>query len=804
MRLLLKSLAKLLSLALVLAVTLGIGFAVYTISLLKDLPSIEQLREIQLSVPLRIYSGDNLLIGEYGNERRIPIKVGDMPAIVTDAVLAAEDDNFYQHPGVDFGGIVRAAISNLQSGSHGQGASTITMQVARNFFLSREKTYTRKLKEILLAFSMERSLSKDEILELYINKIFLGHRAYGFGAAAQVYYGRALNDLSLPEMAMLAGLPKAPSRDNPVRNPKRAEERRNYVLRRLRELHKIDDFAFENAIKAPVTSRLHVTEVELDAPYVSEMARQQMVKQFGKPVYESGYNVYLTIDSGDQQAANRTLRKGLLAYDRRHGHRGPVKTLDLGTQQDASLVAAELAQIPASHEIVPAMVTSVAEQSFRALTRDGSEIEADWEGIKWARKHLNANSLGPVPKQAGEVVSPGDIVHVAKDEEKGWQLSQLPDVSGALVSLSPYDGAILSLAGGFDYYLSKFNRATQARRQPGSNIKPFIYSAALDKGFSAASLVSGAPIVIEDVPGHLWRPENYSRKFFGPTRLRRALSLSLNLVSVRLLRYIGVNYGRDHLEKFGFERQHLPGTLSLALGSASLTPLEIAAGFATFASGGMRVKPHLIQRIEDQEGNLIPLAAEENRQELPAELPTMVVEAEPGPDGDKDEITDPNRAISAENAFLTTSMMQQVIRSGTAKKALSLERNDIAGKTGTTNNFVDAWFSGFTPDLETTVWVGFDTPAHLGKRESGATAALPIWIDYMRIALEDIPENPITPPLGITTRFVNKKNGRPTSKDDPNGYQEYFMAGTVPSARPQAAYTRPVSSAAAAITEDLF
>ncbi|MEA3291188.1 MAG: penicillin-binding protein 1A [Pseudomonadota bacterium] len=804
MQLLLKSLTKLLSLALVLVVTLGVGFAVYTVSLLKDLPSIEQLREIQLSVPLRIYSGDNLLIGEYGNERRIPIKIADMPAIVTDAVLAAEDDNFYQHPGVDFGGIARAALSNLQSGSHGQGASTITMQVARNFFLSREKTYTRKLKEILLAFSMERSLSKDEILELYINKIFLGHRAYGFGAAAQVYYGRALKDLSLPEIAMLAGLPKAPSRDNPVRNPKRAEERRNYVLRRLHELHKIDDFAFENAVKAPVTSRLHVTEVEMDAPYVSEMARQQMVKQFGKSVYESGYNVYLTIDSGDQRAANLTLREGLLAYDRRHGYRGPVKTLDPDTQQDASLVAAELAQIPASHEIVPAMVTAVAKQSFRALTRDGSEIEVGWEGIKWARKHLNANSLGPAPKQAGEVVSPGDIVHVAKDEEKGWQLSQLPNVSGALVSLSPHDGAILSLAGGFDYYLSKFNRATQARRQPGSNIKPFIYSAALDKGFSAASLVSGAPIVIEDVPGHLWRPENYSKKFFGPTRLRRALSLSLNLVSVRLLRYIGVNYGRDHLEKFGFERQHLPGTLSLALGSASLTPLEIAAGFATFASGGMRVKPHLIQRIENQDGNLIPLAAEEIRQEIPAEPPVVVVEAEPATDGDKEEITDPNRAISAENAFLTTSMMQQVIRSGTAKKARSLERNDIAGKTGTTNNFVDAWFSGFTPDLETTVWVGFDTPAHLGKRESGATAALPIWIDYMRIALEDIPENPITPPPGITTRFVNKKNGRPTSKDDPNGYQEYFMAGTVPSARPQAAYSRPVSSAAAAVTEDLF
>ena len=812
MRLFLKFLSKILLLGIVLAITLGTGFTVYTLGLLKDLPTIEQLREVKFSVPLRIYSSDGLLIGEYGRERRIPVRVEESPPLLTDAILAAEDANFYQHPGVDFAGIVRAALSNLRSGSHGQGASTITMQVARNFFLSREKTYTRKLKEILLAFEMERALSKDEILELYINKIFLGQRAYGFGAAARVYYGRDLADLSLPEIAMLAGLPKAPSRDNPVRNPVRAEERRNYVLRRLWELGKIDDFAYENAVKAPVTSSLHVTTFELDAPYVAEMARRQMVEWFGKEVYESGFNVQVTVGADDQRAATQALRRGLIAYDRRHGYRGPATTLDPGIMADPRRVVEALQAVPSSGEIVPAAVTAVQERSFRAMLRDGAEIEVGWDGMNWARRHLGANSLGPQPKQAAEIVSPGDVVFVAREQEgeksgeHGWQLSQLPEISGALVSLRPADGAILALVGGFDYSLSEFNRATQARRQPGSNIKPFIYSAALDKGYTPASLVSGAPIVVEDVPGHLWRPENYSRKFFGPVRLRFALSKSLNLVSVRLLRNIGIDYALQHLEKFGFDRSNLPHTLSLALGSASLTPIEVAAGFAVFASGGMKVRPYLIQRIVDREGVAFPVPVREE-EPVPEATVAMVNADAAGAGTNEAQVTDPDRAISAENAFIMTSMMQQVIRSGTAVKALSLERSDIAGKTGTTNNYVDAWFSGYNPDVTTTVWVGFDTPAHLGRKESGARAALPIWIDYMEQALADIPERTLVPPPGVVSRLVDRENGQPASQDDPDAYQEYFMASTLYTSQPEttpSTYRRPAGRAAEEMVEDLF
>ena len=742
------------------------------------LPSIENLRDMRLKVPLRVYTSSGLLMAEYGDERRIPIAVGDAPPLLTFAVLAAEDDAFFEHGGVDFLGIARAALANFRSGEHGQGASTITMQVARNYFLSPEKTYTRKIKEMLLAFKIERELSKDEILALYLNKIFLGHRAYGFEAAAQIYYGRALSELSLPELAMLAGLPKAPSRSNPISNPDAARDRRNYVLKRMYDLGHIDEPTYRQAAAAEITAARHSAAAEVEAPFVAEMVRQYMVERYGEEAYTAGYKVTTTVDAEAQQAADAALRRGLVAYDRRHGYRGPAGRVDVSSVPGRDGLDEALGGFAVVGDLLPAVVLEVRDRELSAYTAGGEVAEVQWPGLSWARRHLSASALGASPKQAADVAAVGDVVYLAKGGE-GWELAQLPAIAGALVSLRPADGAIIALSGGFNYYQSKFNRAIQAERQPGSNIKPFIYSAALEKGFTAASRISGAPIVIHDVSlEDVWRPENYSGKFFGPTSLRDALRLSLNLVSIRLLRAIGPGYAVDYLSRFGFDPQRLPRNLSLALGTASLTPLEMVRAFAVFANGGYLIEPYFIERVEDGAGVTVESAEPavvcptclRPEDYFEAGISTLPPEQLPLENY-------ASRAITPENAFVMTTLMRGVITAGTGRGAQALGRTDIAGKTGTTNDYRDAWFSGFTPRIVTTVWAGFDQPATLGRNETGGRVALPIWVDFMRVALKDVPVVPFVPPLGVTTAYVNRVSGRPTVADDPYSYEEYFIVG---------------------------
>ncbi len=771
-------LVKIIGVVVAVAFAGAVALALFTVSLLPDLPTVETLRDVHLKVPLRIYSAQGSLLAEYGEQRREPVRIDEVPQPLIHAVLAAEDDSFYSHPGVDFLGVLRAAVKNLQSGAHEQGASTITMQVARNYFLTPEKTYTRKLREVLLAFRMEQFLTKDQILELYLNKIFLGHRAYGFAAAARVYYGKPLDELSVEQFAMLAGLPKAPSRDNPLTNPRRAQERRDYVLRRMHKLGYLDKAAFEVAIAAPLTASKHDTQVDLEAPYVAEMVRTHMVEHYGEEAYWRGFKVYTTVLDANQIAANRSLRNGLKVYDRRHGFRGVLAHHALSESTSGADLDQMLKDVPAGGGLLPALVVAIEDKAVTAYTRDHEVIEIPWDGMKWARTHENANSRGPVPENASQILRPGDAVYVEPSAE-GWRLAQLPDVAGALVSLRPNDGAIRALTGGFDFYLSKFNRAIQADRQPGSNIKPFIYSAALDHGFTPASLVSGAPIVVRDeFQGSVWRPENYSGKFFGPTRLRKALSLSLNLVSVRILRAIGSEAALEHLAKFGFERDRLPRGLSLALGSGTVKPVEMVTAYAVLANGGYLVKPYLIDWVEDEYGAIVEQAS-----------PLVVCRSCPiqGVSADAHDVSLPRhrqapRVLDAANQFLITSMMQEVIKSGTGRRARKLGRSDLAGKTGTTNDFRDAWFSGFNTDVVTTVWVGFDDSETLGRGEAGSKVALPIWIDYMEVALKGAPERPLLAPDNIVTAYVHNETGQAVPPGDPSGFSEFFKSGTAPRA----------------------
>lgn len=761
----------------------GVLVGIYVLGLLDDLPDIERANEIELNVPLRIFTDDGLLIGEYGNERRIPVLIQDTPLILLDAIIAAEDDNFYAHSGVDYKAILRAALSNVKSGGRGQGASTITMQVARNFFLSNEKTYERKLKEVLVAFKLEKNLSKAQILELYINKIFLGNRSYGFAAAAHTYYGRPLDELNLPQLTMLAGLPKAPSAYNPVRNEKRARQRRNYVLDRMHTLNLIDNLSHEVAKEAPITARLHLAELDMQAPYVSEIARQYMVNHYGQEeTYSKGYNVTLTVNSAYQRSARKTLRRGLLDYDLRHGYRGPVINVNLGEIEleadELSKATQVLRNYSSSAELKVALVVQVDEKSALATLENGEDISLEWEGLSWAQPFKTPDAMGQKPKNAASVLSVGDVIYVIEqdddgDKKGGWVLSQLPEISGAMVTLNSKTGAILSMVGGFDYYLSKFNRAAMARRQLGSNIKPFIYSAALEQGLTPASRVSGAPIVVESGEEGVWRPENYSKKFFGPTRLRKALTLSLNLVSVRLLRAIGIDYTIEFLRGFGFEASTLPTNLSLALGSASVTPLQVVSAYATLSNGGMKTRPYLIKGITDRDGNYI------SKIESSCDL-CSVLDEDTRPFSNLSELELATPSMSPEGVFLITDMMKSVITSGTGRKALVLGRKDLSGKTGTTNNYRDAWFSGFNPDVATSVWVGYDQPSYLGRRESGAGAALPIWVNHMREVLKDFPEVATVVPPGVTAAFISKEDAELTNAKDPDGFREYFKLGTQP------------------------
>lgn len=774
------------------------------IVLVPTLPSVENIAEGRLKVPMRVYSVEGRLLGEFGEERRIPVAMADVPQDLVNAILAAEDSEFYNHWGVDFRSVARAVVANMRSGGRRQGASTITMQVARNFFLSPEKTWTRKLREVLLAFKIEFALTKDEIFELYLNKIFLGQRAYGFAAAAQIYYGKSLSELALQEKAMLAALPKAPSRNNPISNPDTALERRNYVLSRMAKLEYISEELLQESLAAPITASKHRFEYDVKAPYIAEMVRRYMYKAYAEKTYAGGFHVYTTIVAEYQNAANRAVHKGLLAYDERHGYRGAVNKVKLPKKLDKDFLDDTLKDYRSVGGLSPAIVLVIGDKNAAAYTQEGYVIEIGWEGLEWAKRFRGRDYQGSSPKKTRSVLRPGNVVYVEYQPEIGWKLVQVPEIAGALISIRPQDGAILALTGGFDFQQSKFNRITQAERQPGSNIKPFIYSAAIAKGYTAASTISGAPIVIEDknLEGE-WKPENYSGKFFGPTRLRLALTKSMNLVSVRLLRAIGANYAVSYLQRFGFAKEKIPANLSLALGSASFTPLEVVSAFSVFASGGYRVEPYFITRVEDAEGNVLERAnptrvcpqcpetetpyidpvdsinqkqtesgakdqptadlakADESLLATPVEAEAVAAAAEQGPANEPEEIQPryAPRVISAENAFIMTTIMRDVVKFGTGRRALALKRNDIAGKTGTTNEFRDAWFSGFNGNVVTTAWVGFDQPEPLGRYESGAKAALPIWVDFMRVALKGMDNTDLEQPENVVTVMVDAETG---------------------------------------------
>jgi penicillin-binding protein 1A len=795
-----------------LAAAIGLGAAYYYLE--PSLPDIDNLREVRLQVPLKVLSRDGELIAEFGEKRRNPLGYEEIPERMVQAFLAAEDDRFFEHPGVDYQGLLRAGLQLALTGEKRQGGSTITMQVARNFYLTRQKTYTRKLSEIFLALRIEQSLTKPEILELYLNKIYLGHRAYGVGAAAQVYYGKTVDELDLAQVAMIAGLPKAPSRFNPLANPPRALERRDYVLGRMLGLGFIDRPEYEAAIEQPVTASRYAPAVEVEAPYVAEMVRLEMVERFGEAADTGGYRVYTTILGTDQAAANNGVRNALDAYSERHGYHGPEDRITpLPESTDA--MDALLDDRARVGGLLPALVTSVEEKAFTAYLGDGLTVDVDWGQMDWARPYIAASRRGAAPKTAADIVEVGDLIRVREtrndDGESRWRLAQIPRASAALVALSPDDGAIRALVGGYDFYYSKFNRVTQASRQPGSGFKAFIYSAALENGFTPASLINDAPVVFEDpsLEG-AWRPENYSGKFFGPTRLRYALTKSRNLVSIRLLRSIGIERALEHIARFGFDPDALPHNLSLALGSANVTPLQMASAYAVLANGGYRVEPYFIERIEQDDGEVIfeanPLrvcrecpedadtealtespAAGTEGAEADGSLATAGTEADP-----TDAVTDQTakgprhapRVIDARNRYLMYSMLQDVVRTGTATRARALGRDDIAGKTGTTNDQRDAWFNGFNQDIVANAWVGFDDNSKLGRGEVGGRAALPAWLDYMKVALDGLPDREPTMPEGIETVRIDPRTGLRASAGAEGSLFEVFRTENAPDTTP--------------------
>lgn len=779
------------------AATAILAAVVYT-RIEPQLPSIEVLRDVQLQEPLRIYTRDRRLLAEFGEKRRTPVRIADVPDGLVQAFLAAEDDSFFTHRGVDFMGLMRAAVELVRTGKKRQGGSTITMQVARNFFLSTEKTYLRKLTEILLAFKIEGSLSKDEILELYLNKIYLGHRAYGVEAAARVYYGQGIGELSLARMAMIAALPKAPSRINPINDPEAAVDRRNYILGRMHQLGFIDMPDYEAAVAEPDGARLHQVQAEASASYVAEMVRHEMVQRYGQSAYTSGFEVVTTIDAGRQESANRALRSGLLEYSRRHGYLGAeghvnLDELPVGDRQ------ASLVDYPVIGDLQAGLVVGLGEQSMEVLLASAATVSVNWDGMSWARPYKGVNRVGKSPSLASDIVSPGDIVRLEQAADGVWKLAQLPGVEGALVSLRPDDGAIEALVGGFDFRNSKFNRVTQARRQPGSSFKPIIYSAALEKGFTPASIINDAPVVFDDPRlESTWRPENYSGQFYGPTRLREALYRSRNLVSIRILRAIGPGYAAEYAARFGFTPDQLPRDLTLALGSATVTPLQMARAYAVLANGGYLVEPYFIQRIRDAAGNVVFQASPEVVcTHCPAELDTINT-------ADTAALPLAQAVLSPQNVWLMTSMMRDVIQLGTGRKARVLGRSDLAGKTGTTNDQKDAWFSGFNHAVVTTVWVGFDKLEPLGRGETGGQAALPVWIDYMRYALQGVAEQKQDPPEGLVTVRIDPATGLLAGSGQRNAIFETFRVEEVPQESSDSLPRGGVPGSGDSTTEQLF
>ncbi len=766
-----------------------------------DLPSVDSLRDVKLQVPLRVYSRDGRLLAEFGDKRRVPLEYDEIPPRVRDAFVAAEDDRFFDHPGVDYQGILRAAWSLAVTRERSQGGSTITMQVARGYFLTPEKRIIRKVKEIFLALMIEDELTKQDILALYRNTIFLGQRAYGVGAAAEVYYGKSVDELTVAEAATIAGVTPAPSNYNPVTDPVAAGNRRAYVLRRMRELGFIAPDEEQAALAEPVGTYVHDPVVAVSAPYVAEMVRQAMVDEYGAQVYQSGFKVTTTIDSRLQTSLVTSLRRALLEYDRRHGYRGPVARVDW-SQSGEDGPDALLDQYPVVGDLVPAVVVSVEETEATIHVRDHGETRISLESIEWAAPYLSDNSTGPAPKTAGDVVAAGDVVYMEVVDD-GWAFAQLPAVQGASVALDPMDGAVVALSGGFDFFASKFNRVVQARRQAGSSFKPFIYSAALEFGFTPATLINDAPVVFEDAGlDDVWRPENYGRRFYGPTRLREALVRSRNLVSVRLLDAIGVGFAVDYLERFGFSADRLPRNLSLALGSAAVSPLELATGYTVLANGGFLPESYFIQRIEDASGEVLfeadPLVVcvpceayletddEADTRTGPAPSPRYAPSA-----GDAEEVLTLDyagmsterlapRVIEPQNVYLIADMMRDVIRRGTGVRAMTLGRTDLSGKTGTTNEFRDAWFSGFNHALVATAWVGFDQERPLGAREAGGTAALPAWIYFMDDALDPVEQRDPQQPPGLVTVRISSESGLLASAGDDGAIFETFRVGHVP------------------------
>lgn len=808
-----------------------------------DLPSVEVLKDVRLQTPMQIFTRDGKLISQYGVKRRIPVTLEEVPQQLIDAILATEDSRFYEHPGIDPVGLTRAAVNLIITGERGQGGSTLTMQLARGFFLTRDKTFVRKLKEIFIAWHIERVLSKDEILSLYINKVELGHRSFGFGAAAQVYYGKDLQDLNLAQIATLAGLPKAPSTMNPISRPERSVTRRRVVLGRMRSENYINEAEYVAAAEAPVTAQRHGAEIELDAPYLADVIYNEMIELYGKEEAETGgYKVYATVPYELQKAAIAALRQNLHDYDERHGYKGTLGQLwrtEEPEDQDPnevfvpempwseSKIVTHLKKYQRFGELVPAVVTRVAEQSIGVIDKFGAYRSIEWDGLAWARPYISDTRQGKPPETASDIVKQGEQILIRQRKQDGrWQLSQFPEASSALVSLDPNNGAVRALVGGYSFYQSQFNRATQAKRQVGSNIKPFLYSAALEQGFTIASIINDAPINQWDrSSGRAWRPENSPAIYDGPIRMRIALGKSKNVVAVRLLRAVGIDNVRHHMRKFGFQLDDLPRDESLSLGSASITPLEVANGFATIANGGYAVQPHFIERIEGQYGEYVwqanPVTACPVCDQTEG-LTAQLISSDNGDTPQSDAVIQPlppqaEQVVSGQNTFLVAQMLKTAITGsgsvrnktywrGTGWRANSLlKRKDLAGKTGTTNDSKDTWFSGFNPDLVTTAWVGFDDNSRsLGRTaaypylirnnphnttiignamqggEDGAKAAQPAWIRFMEVALQDKQVGSPIIPQDIVSVRIDRGSGKLTHRTDHTSRFEYFMAGTEP------------------------
>jgi penicillin-binding protein 1A len=807
------------------AVLVLLGFAGAYQFIAPEIPEAAALREVKSQLPLRVVSQDGKLIAQIGEQRRIPVAWEQIPRVLADAFLAAEDDRFYEHPGVDWQGLARAVATNVATGGLREGGGTITMQLARNTVLTSERSLRRKLKEVFLALRLEREFTKNEILTLYLNRIFLGQRAYGVGAAAEVYFDKRVSDLTLAEAALIAGLPRSPSLDNPVASIERAGQRRTYVLRRLLELGRIDQAAHDAAMTAPISARRHGPIIELEAPYVAEMVRAEMLQRHGAAALTDGYTVTTTLDSRLQVAANAAAWRAILEYDRRHGYRGALEKLDATALEDPAVMSAAFARHRRQGNLQPAVVIDVAERSATARLRDGLTREIAWDGLAWARPALEKEALGPAPKTAGAVLAVGDLVFVELLPGGQARLAQVPIVSGALVALNPRDGAIVALVGGFDFYGSKYNRVMQAQRQPGSAFKPFLYSAALERGFTPATLVNDAPIVMPGGGGadggEEWRPQNITRKFYGPTPMREGLVRSRNLVSIRLLRGTGLVPAMQHIQNFGFGPSALPPNLTLALGTGQTTPLDMARGFAVFANGGFKVTPYFIASVHDAKGAEVfraapllacpecALLAADAARASAAGVSSMDLGGAAVAATDKaiaSTVTDPHtgaatvyaiptdtsgegavppaqrapQAISVANAYVMTDMMTDVIQRGTAQRALALGRKDIAGKTGTTSDRRDTWFVGFNADLTAAVWLGFDQERSLGESEEGGKTALPMWIYFMEEALRDRPEHRLPEPPGVVRMWVSRTSGAPTRAGAPGALFESFIEQYAP------------------------